>query len=41
LSENQYLRVQIGNIREKIKMILGEKEVIHTEPSVGYRMEIL
>ena len=41
LSENQYLRVQIGNIREKIKGKLGKKEVIHTEPGIGYRMEIL
>ena len=41
LSENQYLRVQIGNIREKIKVCLGEQEAIHTEPGIGYRMEIL
>lgn len=41
LNENQYLRVQIGNIREKIRAVLGEKEVIRTEPSIGYRMEIL
>ncbi len=40
LAENQYLRVQIGNIREKIKSILGDKEIIHTEPGIGYRMEI-
>lgn len=41
LNENQYLRVQIGNIREKIRECLGKKEVIHTEPGIGYRMEIL
>ena len=41
LSENQYLRVQIGNIREKIRSVLGDKEIIRTEPSIGYRMEIL
>lgn len=41
VSENQYLRVQIGNIREKIKSVLGEEKIIHTEPSIGYRMENL
>ena len=41
LDETQYLRVQIGNIREKIRKYLGEEEIIHTEPGVGYRMEIL
>lgn len=41
LNESQYLRVQIKNIREKIKACLGDLEVIHTEPGVGYRMEIL
>lgn len=41
LSENQYLRVQMGNIREKIKSAMGEKKVIHTESGIGYRMEIL
>jgi two-component system KDP operon response regulator KdpE len=41
LNENQYLRVQIGNIREKIRTILGEKEIIKTEPGVGYRMETM
>ncbi len=41
LSENQYLRVQIGNIREKIRSCLGKQELIRTEPGIGYRMEIL
>lgn len=41
LNESQYLRVHIGNIREKIKIKFSAKEVIHTEPGVGYRMEIL
>lgn len=39
--ENQYLRVQIGNIREKIRKFLGKSEIIHTEPGIGYRMEVL
>lgn len=41
LNEYQYLRVQIGHIREKIRSILGEIEMIRTEPSIGYRMEAL
>ena len=41
LSENQYLRVQVGNIREKIKAVCGDKKLIHTEPGIGYRMEIV
>jgi len=41
LNENKYLRVQIGNIREKMRAALGHPEVIHTEPGIGYRMEIL
>ncbi|MCE3255769.1 MAG: two component transcriptional regulator, winged helix family [Rickettsiaceae bacterium] len=41
LNENQYLRVQIGHIREKIRGVLGDVEIIHTEPGIGYRMEIL
>ncbi len=41
LSENQYLRVQIGNIREKLKTALVKQEFIHTEPGIGYRAEIL
>jgi two-component system KDP operon response regulator KdpE len=41
LCENQYLRVQVGNIRGKLKSALGEQKVIHAEPSIGYRMEIL
>ncbi len=41
LNENQYLRVQIGNIRGKIREFLEKKETIHTEPGIGYHMEIL
>lgn len=41
LHENQYLRVHIGNVREKIKSRLPNSDIIHTEPGVGYRMEIL
>ncbi len=41
LQESQYLRVHIGNIREKIKQIISDIKLIHTEPGIGYRMEIL
>ncbi len=41
LNEHQYLRVQIGNIREKLKECLGKIEMIHTEPGIGYRMDII
>ena len=42
MSESQYLRVQIGHIREKIRSNFKKSEdVIHTEPGIGYRMEIL
>lgn len=40
VNENQYLRVQIGNIREKIRSQLTN-DIIYTEPGVGYRMKIL
>ena len=41
MGESQYLRVHIGNIREKIRPLLDGVELIHTEPGIGYRMEIL
>lgn len=41
LNESQYLRVHIGNIREKIKLKLPNQDLIHTEPGVGYRMETI
>lgn len=41
LNENQYLRVQIGNIRQKVGKFLNNQDIIHTEPKIGYRMEIL
>lgn len=37
--ENQYLRVHIGNIRDKLRQQMGDLEVIHTEPGIGYRMK--
>lgn len=37
----QYLRVYIGNVREKLADNSGDPELIVTVPSVGYRMEIL
>ena len=41
VNEYQYLRVQIGHVRNKICKCLGKKEVIHTEPGIGYRLQIL
>ncbi len=37
--ENQYLRVHIGNIRDKIRQHAPEVDIIHTEPGIGYRMK--
>ena len=37
----QYLRVYIGQLREKIKDNIAESKLIVTEPGIGYRMEIV
>lgn len=39
LQENQYLRVHIGNVRDKIRQQLNDIDIIHTEPGIGYRMK--
>jgi len=39
--ENQYLRVHIGNIRDKIRQHLDDFDAIHTEPGIGYRMKTI
>jgi len=41
-SENmQYLRVYVGQIREKLEQDPANPHLIVTEPGVGYRMEVL
>ena len=41
-SENtQYLRVYVGQVREKLEMDPAKPQLIVTEPGVGYRMEIM
>ncbi|MAR56756.1 MAG: DNA-binding response regulator [Rickettsiales bacterium] len=37
----QYLRVYVGQIREKIENDSSNPEFIITEPGIGYRMEVL
>lgn len=39
--DTQYLRVYIGQVREKLEADPGNPQLIVTEPGVGYRMEIL
>ena len=41
LQENQYLRVHIGNIREKIRPHINNSDIIHSEPGIGYRMKTI
>ena len=37
----QYLRVYVGQIREKIEADVNTPEYIITEPGIGYRMEVI
>lgn len=37
----QYLRVYVGNVREKLEDNLSDPKLIITVPSVGYRMEVM
>jgi two-component system KDP operon response regulator KdpE len=37
----QYLRVYVGQLREKIEKETASPKYIVTEPGIGYRMEIL
>lgn len=41
LQENQYLRVHIGNIREKIRPHINNSDIIHSEPGIGYRIKTI
>ncbi len=40
-ADTQYLRVFIGQIREKIEVTTGTPLFITTEPGIGYRMEFM
>jgi two-component system KDP operon response regulator KdpE len=41
-SENtQYLRVYVGQVREKLEIDPAKPQLIVTEPGVGYRMEVM
>lgn len=37
----QYLRVYVGQVRDKIEQALNDSSYIVTEPGIGYRMEII
>jgi len=39
--DTQYLRVYIGQVREKLESDPANPQMIITEPGVGYRMEVL
>lgn len=39
--DTQYLRVYVGQIREKIEDNAAEPKLIITEPGIGYRMELV
>ncbi len=39
--DTQYLRVYIGQVREKIEDNAAKPQIIVTEPGIGYRMEVL
>lgn len=39
--DTQYLRVYIGQVREKIEENSSKPQIIVTEPGIGYRMEVL
>jgi two-component system KDP operon response regulator KdpE len=39
--DTTYLRVYIGQIREKIEILPSKPQFIMTEPGIGYRMEVL
>ncbi len=40
-NDTQYLRVYIGQVREKLEMDSTKPQLIVTEPGVGYRMETI
>ncbi|MEQ1672440.1 MAG: helix-turn-helix domain-containing protein, partial [Hyphomicrobium sp.] len=35
----QYLRVCVGQLRQKLRPALGAQELIETEPGIGYRLK--
>jgi two-component system KDP operon response regulator KdpE len=37
-SDTQYLRVYVGQLRQKIELDLSEPGVVITEPGIGYRL---
>lgn len=39
--DTQYLRVYVGQIREKVEPIPSQPKLIVTEPGIGYRMELV
>jgi len=39
--DTQYVRVYIGQLREKLEKNPADPQVIITEPGIGYRMEVL
>lgn len=39
--DTQYLRVYIGQVREKIEENPSKPQIIVTEPGIGYRMEVI
>ena len=39
--DTQYLRVYVGQVREKMNKLPGAAKLITTEPGIGYRMEDL
>ena len=39
--DTQYLRVYVGQVREKLELNAANAEMIVTEPGVGYRMEVV
>ncbi len=38
-NDTQYLRVYVGQVREKLEIDPAQPQLIITEPGVGYRME--
>ncbi len=38
-NDTQYLRVYVGQVREKLEVDPSKPQLIVTEPGVGYRME--
>jgi two-component system KDP operon response regulator KdpE len=41
VEDTQYLRVYVGQVREKIETDPAKPQIIITEPGIGYRMEVV